>query len=164
MKNNVWTLIFASRIVFDLHLPRLHVFSVMRSCTGPRVLHLTVARSFFKTGQASIPIPSIFTFGICIFAHFTHMFMLCLSTYFLFFSSIQKIITHWLLVQMEWGFLHNDPYHVYNFMNIFPWFVHCWIFIVARDCVCVCIVDRSCHILHEMMRFIQNSWNFVCLK
>ena len=94
--------------------------------------HLSGA--LFENARSSNPGSSVLSFWLCIIPLVFNHVHIHLFHSFLFFLHIRKIITLKPLIQLTWGFFHDDPCHVYYFLVIFMKIVHVWISVLARVC------------------------------
>ena len=72
-----------------------------------------------------------------IYFHYASYVPHAIPCFVFIFLPIEKIISHKILVQIEWNFLCHDPCNVLYFMKIFPGFVHVWILKWPRVCSCM---------------------------
>ena len=91
----------------------------------------------FEFSLGSIPSSSIIQFDFWHFISFIIHVHVTSSCDFSFFLFIQKFITPKILIQLTWGFLHNDLHDVYYFLMIFPEFVLGWKCLWPRVYVCM---------------------------
>jgi hypothetical protein len=79
--------------------------------------------------------PKAFTFWHLAFSHHyaSHVHITWFMIFYFFFH-IPKIISHGIMLQIDWNDLHNDPQDLYYFLMIFMTIVHVWFFEWPRVC------------------------------